>query len=164
MTKMRTSSSNRIASDRGVDTKSAGSDPKNGGRARVETDEKARKARQQALEFTLGQIEKKCGSGAIMYLGSDHKADVSVISSGSMSLDIALGVGGIPRGRITEIYGPESSGKTTLTLHMVANAQRGANRLAGACVALERREPKATAKSSQASAGRWSASAWALSR
>ncbi len=125
MTKMRTSSSNRIASDRGVATKSAGSDPKNGGRARVETDEKARKARQQALEFTLGQIEKKCGSGAIMYLGSDHKADVSVISSGSMSLDMAMGVGGIPRGRLTEIYGPESSGKTTLTLHIVANAQRG---------------------------------------
>ena len=88
------------------------------------SDEKARKARKQALEFTLSQIHKKCGADSINFLGADHKADVKVISTGSLSLDAALGVGGIPRGRIAEIYGPESSGKTTLTLHIIANAQK----------------------------------------
>jgi recombination protein RecA len=87
-------------------------------------DEKTRKAQAQALDFTISQIHKKCGSGSIMYLGKDHKANVQIISTGSMSLDLALGVGGVPRGRIIEIFGPESSGKTTLTLHIVANAQR----------------------------------------
>jgi len=86
---------------------------------------KVQKARGQALDFAIGQIKKKCGTGSIMFLGADHKADVQVISTGSISLDIALGVGGLPRGRIVEIYGPESSGKTTLTLHVVANAQKG---------------------------------------
>jgi recombination protein RecA len=84
----------------------------------------AARAKGQALEFTIGQIRKKCGTGSIMYLGSDRKADVSVIPTGSLALDLALGVGGLPRGRIVEIFGPESSGKTTLTLHVVANAQR----------------------------------------
>ena len=84
----------------------------------------AEKARAQALEFTLSQIHKKCGNGSIMYLGSEQTADIPTISTGAMSLDTALGVGGIPRGRIIEIYGPESSGKTTLTLHVVANAQK----------------------------------------
>ncbi|MBI4586488.1 MAG: recombinase RecA [Planctomycetes bacterium] len=87
-------------------------------------DEKALKARAQSLEFAIGQIRKKCGNGSIMYLGADHKADVSVISTGALSLDLALGVGGVPRGRIIEVFGPESSGKTTLTLHIIANAQR----------------------------------------
>ncbi len=87
-------------------------------------DEKTLKARAQSLEFALGQIRKKCGNGSIMYLGADHKADVSVISTGALSLDLALGVGGVPRGRIIEVFGPESSGKTTLTLHIIANAQR----------------------------------------
>jgi len=87
-------------------------------------DEKGKKAQSQALEFALGQIKKKCGQGAIMYLGADYKANVQTISTGVLSLDNALGVGGVPRGRILEIYGPESSGKTTLTLHIVANAQR----------------------------------------
>jgi recombination protein RecA len=86
--------------------------------------ETAAKARAQALEFTLGQIHKKCGTGSIMYLGSEQTADIPTISTGAFSLDLALGVGGVPRGRITEIYGPESSGKTTLTLHIVANAQK----------------------------------------
>jgi len=79
---------------------------------------------EQALEFAIGHIQKKCGQGAIMYLGADHKVDVSTISTGSLSLDAALGVGGVPRGRIVEIYGPESSGKTTLTLQIIANAQK----------------------------------------
>ncbi len=86
---------------------------------------KEEKAKSQALEFTIGQIKKKCGTGSIMFLGADHIADVQVISTGSLSLDLALGVGGLPRGRIVEVFGPESSGKTTLTLHVVANAQKG---------------------------------------
>ena len=82
------------------------------------------KAKRQALEFTLGQIEKKCGQGTIMRLGQDTKIDVDVISTGSLSLDVATGIGGIPRGRVTEIFGPESSGKTTLALTVIANAQK----------------------------------------
>jgi recombination protein RecA len=89
-----------------------------------ETKAPDKKLRDQALEFAIHQIHKKCGQGSIMYLGADHKSDVSVISTGSLSLDLALGVGGVPRGRIVEIYGPESSGKTTLTLQIIANAQR----------------------------------------
>jgi|SoiMethySBSTD1v2_1073268.scaffolds.fasta_scaffold172737_2 recombination protein RecA len=87
-------------------------------------DPKAAKAQAQALEFAIGQIKKKCGQGSIMFLGADFKANVQVIPTGVLSLDSALGVGGLPRGRIVEIFGPESSGKTTLTLHAIANAQR----------------------------------------
>ncbi|MFN3466109.1 MAG: recombinase RecA [Candidatus Brocadiales bacterium] len=78
----------------------------------------------QALERAISLIEKQYGKGVIMRLGSQQKIDVPVISTGSLSLDLALGVGGIPRGRVTEIFGPEASGKTTLTLHVIANAQR----------------------------------------
>lgn len=78
----------------------------------------------QALERAVSQIERQFGKGTIMRLGTDEKLDVPVISTGSISLDLALGVGGVPRGRVIEIFGPESSGKTTLTLHIVANAQR----------------------------------------
>lgn len=87
-------------------------------------DEKESRLREQALDFAIGQIRKKCGQGSIMYLGAGYKANVSVIPTGVLSLDHAIGVGGVPRGRIVEIFGPESSGKTTLTLHIVANAQR----------------------------------------
>ncbi|MCZ6795637.1 MAG: recombinase RecA [Planctomycetota bacterium] len=87
--------------------------------------EDKKKLREQALEFALQQIHKKCGQGSIMYLGKENRVDVSVISTGSLSLDVALGVGGVPRGRIIEVYGPEASGKTTLTLQIVANAQKG---------------------------------------
>ncbi len=81
--------------------------------------------REKALDSALKQIERSFGRGAIMRLGSgDVAADVVAISSGSLGLDLATGVGGIPRGRITEIYGPESSGKTTLALHVMAEAQR----------------------------------------
>jgi recombination protein RecA len=76
------------------------------------------------LQAALDTIEKQFGRGAIMRLGQDYKADVEAIPTGSLTLDIALGIGGIPRGRVIEIYGPESSGKTTLTLHMVASAQK----------------------------------------
>lgn len=80
--------------------------------------------RQQALEAALKQIEKEFGKGAVMRLGDEVDRKIEVISSGSISLDRALGVGGYPRGRIIEIYGPESSGKTTFALHAIANAQK----------------------------------------
>lgn len=83
-----------------------------------------REKRQQALERAVSQIEKQYGKGTIMKVGGETRVDVPVISTGALSLDIALGVGGIPRGRVVEIFGPESSGKTTLTLHIVANAQK----------------------------------------
>ena len=77
----------------------------------------------KALETAVGQIERQFGKGAIMRLGQQDAVNVNVIPTGSLGLDAALGVGGIPRGRVIEIYGPESSGKTTLALHVVANAQ-----------------------------------------
>jgi recombination protein RecA len=80
--------------------------------------------REKALELALGSIEKQYGKGAIMRLGENEHAEVPVISSGSTSLDLSLGVGGYPRGRIVEIFGPESSGKTTLTLHAIAECQK----------------------------------------
>src|ERR1017187_629650 len=80
--------------------------------------------REKALETALAQIERQFGRGAVMRLGDEARAPVEVIPTGSIALDVALGIGGLPRGRIVEIYGPESSGKTTLALHAVANAQR----------------------------------------
>lgn len=80
--------------------------------------------KQKALAAALGQIEKQFGKGSIMRLGEDRSMNVETISTGSLSLDVALGAGGLPRGRIVEIYGPESSGKTTLTLQVIASAQR----------------------------------------
>ena len=80
--------------------------------------------REKALDTALAQIDRQFGKGSVMRLGSDERAPVAVISTGSIALDVALGVGGLPRGRIVEIYGPESSGKTTLTLHAIANAQK----------------------------------------
>jgi recombination protein RecA len=80
--------------------------------------------RDRALQTALGQIERAHGKGAIMRLGDVHAQHIDVIPTGALTLDIALGVGGIPRGRVVEIYGPESSGKTTLTLHIIAEAQR----------------------------------------
>ena len=81
--------------------------------------------KKRALELALSQIEKQYGKGAIMKLGTDERpADVPAISTGSLGLDIALGVGGLPRGRVIEIFGPESSGKTTMTLHCIAEVQK----------------------------------------
>ena len=80
--------------------------------------------RAKALEAALGQIDRQFGKGSIMRLGDEGRAPVEVIPTGSIALDIALGIGGLPRGRVVEIYGPESSGKTTVALHAVANAQR----------------------------------------
>jgi recombination protein RecA len=82
--------------------------------------------KEKAIELAMGAVERQFGKGSIMRLGKDEPLirDIQVISTGSISLDIALGVGGVPRGRIVEIYGPESSGKTTLSLHVVAEAQK----------------------------------------
>jgi recombination protein RecA len=83
-----------------------------------------RNERAKAIEAALAQIDKQFGKGSIMRLGSREKVDVPAIPTGSLSLDAALGVGGLPRGRVVEIYGPESSGKTTLALHVISEAQR----------------------------------------
>ena len=81
--------------------------------------EKIRKEKLKALEATIGNIEKACGKGSIMRLGETAADKVESISTGSLGLDYALGIGGLPKGRIVEIFGPESSGKTTLALHVI---------------------------------------------
>ena len=80
--------------------------------------------RNKALEVALSQIDKQFGKGSVMRLGDDNRPPVQVIPTGSLALDVALGIGGLPRGRVIEMYGPESSGKTTVALHAVANAQK----------------------------------------
>ncbi|MDX1335107.1 MAG: recombinase RecA, partial [Gammaproteobacteria bacterium] len=80
--------------------------------------------RKKALAAALGQIERQFGKGAVMRMGDSRAVDIEAVSTGSLGLDIALGIGGLPRGRVVEIYGPESSGKTTMTLHAVAECQK----------------------------------------
>ena len=87
-------------------------------------EKKSAASKKDALETALAQIEKQFGKGAVMKLGANVAMKVDAISTGSLSLDIALGVGGVPRGRVVEVYGPESSGKTTLALHVLAEAQK----------------------------------------
>jgi len=98
-------------------------------RKKSPTPDEMDESRQIALDKALSDITKRYGDGTIMRLGESHLMDVDIIPTGSLSLDIALGTGGIPRGRITEIFGPESSGKTTLCQHIIAEAQR----LGGTC-------------------------------
>ena len=86
--------------------------------------DKAQEQKQQALDAALSHIEKSFGKGAIMRLGDNYTADLDVVPTGALPLDLALGVGGLPKGRIVEIYGPESSGKTTLVYHIIAEAQK----------------------------------------
>ncbi|ANW17743.1 recombinase RecA [Streptomyces clavuligerus] len=86
--------------------------------------------REKALDAALAQIERQFGKGAVMRMGDRTQEPIEIIPTGSTALDVALGVGGLPRGRVVEIYGPESSGKTTLTLHAVANAQRAGGQVA----------------------------------
>jgi recombination protein RecA len=92
--------------------------------------EKALEAKSKALELAVGHIEKQFGKGSIMKLGQDFKLDVPAIPTGSIAIDLALGVGGVPRGRVIEIFGPEASGKTTLTLSIIANAQKAGGQAA----------------------------------
>ena len=82
--------------------------------------------KKKALENAIAHIEKTYGAGAVMRLGENKQMNVDVIPTGSLTLDMALGIGGVPRGRIVEIFGPESSGKTTVALHIVAEAQKRA--------------------------------------
>jgi len=91
---------------------------------REQDKDRERIERHKVLEVTLSQIEKQFGKGSIMRLGQDTKFDIPAISTGSLALDLALGIGGLPRGRVVEIFGPESSGKTTLTLSVIGEAQR----------------------------------------
>lgn len=91
----------------------------------VDSDKAGNMDRQKALEAALAQIDRAFGKGSAMKLGSREAMEIEAISTGSLGLDIALGIGGLPRGRIIEIYGPESSGKTTLALHAIAEAQKG---------------------------------------
>ncbi len=86
--------------------------------------DKELQAKKKALEAALAQIEKKFGKGSVMTFSSDAVRNIEAIPTGSLTLDLAIGIGGIPKGRVIEIYGPESSGKTTLTLHMIAEAQK----------------------------------------
>jgi len=90
----------------------------------AELKDKVAEQKAKALDLALEHIEKQFGKGSIMKLGQDFKLDVPAIPTGSVTIDIALGVGGVPRGRVIEIFGPESSGKTTLTLSIIANAQK----------------------------------------
>ena len=80
--------------------------------------------KKRALSAALSQIEKQFGKGAVMRMGDRQNDPVDVVSTGSLGLDVALGIGGLPKGRVVEVYGPESSGKTTLTLQVIANCQR----------------------------------------
>ncbi len=93
------------------------------GKSSVKDNNKEQAEKQKALELALQQIEKQFGKGSIMRMGEKKHVDVPAIPTGAISLDMAIGIGGIPRGRIVEIFGPESSGKTTLTLSVIANAQ-----------------------------------------
>ncbi|MBR6739330.1 MAG: DNA recombination/repair protein RecA, partial [Oscillospiraceae bacterium] len=86
--------------------------------------------KKRAIETAMQQIEKLYGKGSIMRYGDAEAANVEAVSTGSLALDLALGIGGLPKGRIVEIYGPESSGKTTLALHVLAQAQRAGGEVA----------------------------------
>ena len=92
--------------------------------AKEQTIDDIKKEKLKSLEITLGKIEKDYGKGAIMKLGDHAIVNVATIPSGSIGIDIALGIGGYPRGRVVEIFGPESSGKTTLAIHAIAEAQK----------------------------------------
>ena len=101
--------------------------------------------RDKALDMAVSQIERQFGKGAIMKMGEAADRKVEVISTGALSLDLALGIGGVPRGRIVELYGPESSGKTSLALHIVAEAVRPESPCGGSVFEPRPRRPVAAA-------------------
>lgn len=113
-----------IHSSRSTTRSSHGTDERGKERRTEQVREWNRSAPSAALDTALAQVEKSFGKGSAMRLGDRPEQDVEVIPTGSLALDMALGIGGLPKGRIVEIYGPESSGKTTLALHVVANAQK----------------------------------------
>src|SRR4028118_1104415 len=125
--------------------------------------------RDKALDTALAQIERQFGKGSVMRLGEQGRAPVEVIPTGSIALDVALGIGGLPRGRVVEIYGPESSGKTTVALHAVASARAAGGVAAGADAAAAR-APRRAAAASRAPGGRraarppWPAARWPARR
>ena len=103
---------------------------KNKHMGKIMSDKEESKDKERALNFAISQIDRAYGKGSVMFLGSDAVVKIPVVSSGSLGLDAALGVGGIPRGRIIEIYGPEASGKTSLALHIIAEAQKAGGKAA----------------------------------
>lgn len=121
-----TGSKRKLATHSVMPPKSDKSDKaeKNAEKAAVHDGPRTAASRQRDLDAAISSITKAYGDGSIMRLGSSYKVDIDVIPTGSLAIDIALGVGGIPRGRVVEIFGPESSGKTTLMLHVIANAQK----------------------------------------
>ena len=100
------------------------------GPVKAQEDAKQSKDKEKALDLALTQIEKQFGKGAIMRLGKDFKLDIPAISTGALSIDLALGIGGFPRGRVIEVFGPEASGKTTLTLSVISQAQKAGGQAA----------------------------------
>ena len=115
----------------------------------VKTDDKKQKElkeKSKSLEAAISQIDQNFGKGSVMRLGQQQALDVEAISTGSLSLDLALGIGGLPKGRIIEIYGPESSGKTTLALQVVAEAQKAGGMTLRQEITLQQGIPTATAK------------------
>ena len=137
--------------------------------------------REQALDVALGQIERNFGKGAVMRMSDQAQVAIGAISTGSLSLDLALGIGGLPRGRIVEIFGPESSGKTTLVYHAIAEAQRRggicafadaehamdpnyAKRISSASVAAARRSATMVSTRSRGCAPRNASVTWRLPR
>ena len=120
--------------------------------------------RDKALDMALAQIDKQFGKGSVMRLGDSPEVAMKVIPTGSIALDIALGIGGLPRGRVIEVYGPESSGKTTVALHAVANAQ-AAGGIAAFIDAPSTRSTRSTPVPSASTPTRcWSASPTPVSR
>ena len=111
---------------------------------------------QEALDTVLGQIERQFGKGAVMKMNDQAQVAIGAVSTGSLSLDVALGVGGLPRGRVVEVFGPESSGKTTLVYHVIAEAQRrgGICAFIDAEHAMDPRTPSASASTSTSCSSR----------
>ena len=119
--------------------------------------------RDKALDMALGQIEKQFGKGSIMRMGENLNMNIEAIPTGALALDLALGIGGLPRGRIVEIFGSESSGKTTLTLHCIAEAQRRGGAVREGCITYTALDASASQDCSQVASCRWTISPFSVS-